>query len=46
MGVVGRLTLGDVRGLSDAEVDTLVQALPILAIGEDQVDTITCHCMV
>ena len=32
MGVVGRLTLGDVRGRSDAEVDILAQALPILAI--------------
>lgn len=32
MGVVGRLTLGDVRGMSDAEVDTLTQALPMLAI--------------
>lgn len=32
MGVVGRLTLGDVRGKSDAEVDTLAQAFPILAI--------------
>lgn len=32
MGLVGRLTLGDVRGRSDAEVDTLAQAFPILAI--------------
>lgn len=32
MGVVGTLTLGDVRGMSDAEVDALAQALPILAI--------------
>jgi deazaflavin-dependent oxidoreductase (nitroreductase family) len=32
MGVVGRLTLGDVRGKSDAEVDVLAQAFPILAI--------------
>jgi deazaflavin-dependent oxidoreductase (nitroreductase family) len=32
MGVVGRLTLGDVRGRSDAEVDTLALAFPILAI--------------
>src|SRR5450759_4642997 len=32
MGVVGRLTLGDVRGKSDAEVDTLAVAFPILAI--------------
>ncbi len=32
MGVVGRLTLGDIRGRSDAEVDTLAQAFPILAI--------------
>jgi len=32
MGVVGRLTLGDVRGASDAEVDLLAQALPMLAI--------------
>lgn len=32
MGVVGRLTLGDIRGMSDAEVDTLAQAFPILAI--------------
>lgn len=32
MGVVGRLTLGDVRGKSDAEVDRLAEALPMLAI--------------
>ncbi len=32
MGVVGRLTLGDVRGKSDTEVDTLAVAFPILAI--------------
>ena len=32
MGVVGRLTLGDVRDKSDAEVDTLAVAFPILAI--------------
>ena len=32
MGVVGRLTLGDVRGKSDAEVDMLAEAFPILAI--------------
>ena len=32
MGVVGRLTLGDVRGKSDAEVDILAVAFPILAI--------------
>ncbi|HEX7537972.1 MAG TPA: nitroreductase/quinone reductase family protein [Dermatophilaceae bacterium] len=32
MGVVGRLTLGDVRGKGDAEVDALAQAFPILAI--------------
>ena len=32
MGLVGRLTLGDVRGKSDAEVDMLAQAFPILAI--------------
>lgn len=32
MGVVGRLTLGDVRGRTDAEVDVLAQAFPILAI--------------
>jgi deazaflavin-dependent oxidoreductase (nitroreductase family) len=32
MGVVGRLTLGDVRGKSDAEVDALAAALPLLAI--------------
>src|SRR5665647_1877140 len=30
--VVARLTLGDVRGKSDAEVDTLAVAFPILAI--------------
>jgi len=32
MGVVGRLTLGNVRGMSDAEVDQLAVAFPILAI--------------
>ena len=32
MGVVGRLTLGDVRAKSDAEVDILAVAFPILAI--------------
>ena len=32
LGVVGRLTLGDVRGKSDAEVDILAVAFPILAI--------------
>jgi len=32
MGVVGRLTLGDVRGKSDAQVDVLAEAFPILAI--------------
>jgi deazaflavin-dependent oxidoreductase (nitroreductase family) len=32
MGVVGRLTLGDVRGKTDAEVDTLTQGFPVLAI--------------
>jgi deazaflavin-dependent oxidoreductase (nitroreductase family) len=32
MGVVGGLTLGDVRGKSDAEVDVLAEAFPILAI--------------
>lgn len=32
MGVVGRLTLGDVRGRTDAEVDLLAVAFPILAI--------------
>jgi len=32
MGVVGRLTLGDVRGRTDAEVDVLTIAFPILAI--------------
>jgi deazaflavin-dependent oxidoreductase (nitroreductase family) len=32
MGVVGTLTLGDVRGKSDAEVDALAQVLPMLAI--------------
>lgn len=32
MGVVGTLTLGDVRGKSDAEVDTLAAAFPLLAI--------------
>ena len=32
LGVVGRLTLGDVRGKSDAEVDMLAVAFPILAI--------------
>jgi deazaflavin-dependent oxidoreductase (nitroreductase family) len=32
MGVVARLTLGDIRAKSDAEVDRLVSAFPILAI--------------
>jgi len=32
MGIVGGLTLGDVRGKSDAEVDVLAEAFPILAI--------------
>lgn len=32
MGAVGMLTLGDVRGMSDAEVDKLAAAFPILAI--------------
>ena len=32
MGVVGRLTLGDIRGQSDPEVDVLAEAFPILAI--------------
>jgi len=32
MGVVGRLTLGDVSGKGDDEVDMLAQAFPILAI--------------
>jgi len=32
MGIVGTLTLGDVRGKSDAEVDALAEALPVLAI--------------
>ena len=32
MGIVGRLTLGDIRGKTDAEVDVLAQAFPILAI--------------
>jgi len=32
MGVIGRLTLGDVRGKSDAEVDMLAESFPILAI--------------
>ena len=32
MGVVGRLTLGDVRGRSDPEVDRLAEAFPVLAI--------------
>ena len=32
MGVVGTLTLGDVRGKSAAEVDALALALPMLAI--------------
>jgi deazaflavin-dependent oxidoreductase (nitroreductase family) len=32
MGVVSRLTLGDVRAKSDAEVDILAVAFPILAI--------------
>ena len=32
MGIVGRLTLGDVRGKSDEEVDVLAVAFPILAV--------------
>jgi deazaflavin-dependent oxidoreductase (nitroreductase family) len=32
MGVVGRLTLGDIRGRTDTEVDTLAQGFPVLAI--------------
>ncbi len=32
MGAVGAITLGDVRGKSDAEVDVLAEAFPILAI--------------
>jgi hypothetical protein len=32
MGVVGRLTIGDIRAKSDAEVDQLASAFPILAI--------------
>jgi len=32
MGVVGQLTLGDIRGKTDPEVDTLAQGLPVLAI--------------
>ena len=32
MGVVGQLSLGDIRGKTDAEVDTLAQGLPVLAI--------------
>jgi len=32
MGVVGRLTLGDVAGRTDAEVDVLAAAFPMLAI--------------
>ncbi|WP_407343112.1 nitroreductase/quinone reductase family protein [Pengzhenrongella phosphoraccumulans] len=32
MGVVGRLTLGDVAGKGDAEVDVLAEAFPMLAI--------------
>jgi hypothetical protein len=32
MGIVGRLTLGDVRSKSDEEVDVLAVAFPILAI--------------
>jgi deazaflavin-dependent oxidoreductase (nitroreductase family) len=32
MGVIGRLTLGEVRSLSDAQVDTFAEAFPILAI--------------
>lgn len=32
MGVIGRLTLGDLRGRTDGEVDVLAEAFPILAI--------------
>lgn len=32
MGVVGQITLGDIRGKTDAEVDTLAQGFPVLAI--------------
>ena len=32
MGVVGRLTLGDVAGLGDVEGDALAEAFPMLAI--------------
>ena len=32
MGVVGRLTLGDLRGRTDDEIDVLAEAFPILAI--------------
>ena len=32
MGVVGTLTLGDLRRVSDAEVDVLAEAFPVLAI--------------
>jgi len=32
MGVVGRLTLGDLRDKTDAEIDILAQAFPVLAI--------------
>ena len=32
MGVVGRLTLGDLRGRTDGEIDVLAEAFPILAI--------------
>jgi deazaflavin-dependent oxidoreductase (nitroreductase family) len=39
MGVVGRLTLGDLRGRTDAEVDMLAVAFPILAITPTAVRT-------
>lgn len=32
LGVVGRLTLGDLRGKTDAEIDVFAEAFPILAI--------------
>ena len=32
MGVVGQVTLGDIRGKTDAEVDRLAQGFPVLAI--------------
>ena len=39
MGIVGTLTLGDVRTKSDAEVDLLAEAFPILAITPTAVRT-------